>query len=144
MFGPHLTLDLHGCKKEKLSDADFVYKLLDEFPKFIDMKKFSAPQITAVPPRENSFDRGGISGFVLLVESHTTIHTFPHDGFASVDVFSCKNFDLEKVTNFFIEKLEAKKTEKNFLIRGREFVKHYPKSVSHAKNLVLGERKKIK
>ncbi len=143
MFGPHLTLDLYNCSKQKLSNFDFVFKLLDELPEFIGMHKFSSPQISTVPPRPNSFDQGGLSGFVLLVESHIAIHTFPSEGFASVDVFSCKEFDLDKTINYLVENLEAKKAEKNSFIRGREFVKHYPKSIPKSKKLVMGERLKV-
>jgi S-adenosylmethionine decarboxylase len=144
MFGPHLTLDLYGCDAKKLSDPKFVYELLDFFPEFIGMQKFSAPHINDVPARPNSFDKGGVSGFVLLVESHMTIHTFPGDGFASVDIFSCKDFDLKKATECLIEKLGAKKVEKNFIVRGREFEKHYPKSVEKSKKLVMKEREKVR
>ncbi len=143
MFGPHLTLDLYQCSGKKLSDFDFILKLLDELPEFIGMNKFSKPQISKVPPRSNSFDQGGLSGFVLLVESHITIHTFPADGFASIDIFSCREFDLEKATNYLIEKLEARSAEKNSFIRGKNFVKHYPKSVAKSHRLVINERGKI-
>jgi S-adenosylmethionine decarboxylase len=135
-------LDLHGCDKTKLADKDFIFGLIDELPGLIGMKKFSQPQLSVVPSRENSFDRGGLSCFVLLVESHATIHTFPHDGFASVDIFSCKEFDLDFAKRFFVERLGAKEWEENFLERGKKFVKHYPHDVGAAKKVVSGEREK--
>lgn len=82
MFGPHLTLDLYGCSKEKLSDKDFIYKLLDELPELIGMHKITQPFVTDYPGRPNSFDKGGISAFVLIAESHITIHTFVEQSYA--------------------------------------------------------------
>ncbi len=141
MFGPHLTLDLHGCDKEKLADRDFIYKVLDELPRQLGMNKFSEPQVTEVPEQgENSFDRGGITGFVILIESHMSIHTFPADGYASFDIFSCKDFDTSYASKLLMQTLGAKKVEKNFIVRGKEFVKHYPRSIEKAAEISYRER----
>lgn len=143
MLGPHLTLDLYDCNKLKLNDAGLITKFLVEFPDFIGMHRISEPQVTAYDGSPKSFDRGGISAFVLLAESHVSIHTFPADKFASVDIFSCKDFDLDKAQDFVMRTFEAKKAEKNFLIRGKEFVKHYPRSISKSQKIVQKERKKL-
>jgi S-adenosylmethionine decarboxylase len=144
MFGPHLTLDLYGCDKEKLSDYSHIYKLLDELPELIGMNKFSAPHLSKIPKRENSFDQGGLTGFVILVESHISIHTFPADSFASVDVFSCKHFDAKFASKYLTKHLGATKVEFDVKRRGREFVKHYPKSVKKAGIIASHERVKAK
>lgn len=144
MFGPHLTLDLYGCDKEKISDEKFIFNMLLNLPESIGMHRISEPQITAYPGKEGSFDHGGISGFVLLAESHATIHTFVADGFALVDIFSCKNFNLDTTARLIVDMFGAKKVEKNFIVRGREFVKHYPKSVEKAQEIIRKERKKLK
>ena len=143
MFGPHLTLDIYGCNPEKLSDEKFVYNMLDEMPELIGMHKISKPNVTFFPGNPSSFDQGGISAFVLITESHITIHTFIADRFASVDIFSCNEFDVNKATKYLMEKLEAKKVERNFIERGKEFVKHYPDSVKKAKAIVVKQRTKF-
>ena len=140
MFGPHLTLDLYGCNKEKLEDYDFIFRVLDEMPEMLGMHKFSTPQLTKIPIQPNSFDKGGLTGFVILVESHIAIHTFPADAFASFDIFSCKYFSEENATRYLMEKREAKRAEKNMIERGREFVKHYPRNVQKAAGIVRKER----
>lgn len=137
MFGPHLTLDLYGCNKKKLSDKKFIADFLQELTEMIGMKKISDPQVFEYMGSKNSFDSGGISGFILIAESHISIHTFVEQAFASVDIFSCKNFDLKKAEDFVVEKFEAKKVEKNFIMRGIEF----PKDVEKAKRLIVKERK---
>jgi len=143
MFGPHLTLDLYGCNPEKISDTKFIYKLLDELPELIGMHKISEPNITDFPGNPNSFDKGGISAFVLITESHISIHTFTADKFASVDIFSCNPFDIDKAARCVMERLEAKKVEKNFIERGKSFVKHYPKDVQRSKGIVVRERQLV-
>lgn len=140
MFGPHLTLDLYGCEKQKLDDFEFILKMLNEMPEMLGMHKFSSPQLTKIPSQQDSFDKGGLTGFVILVESHLAIHTFPADGFASFDIFSCKYFSEDTATKYLMEKLGAERVEINRLERGREFVKHYPRNVQKAATLAKKER----
>jgi len=139
MFGPHLTLDLYSCNKKKIGDKEYILKILDELPEIIGMHKISEPWVMEYPGNPKSFDAGGISGFVLIAESHISIHTFVKQAFASIDIFSCKSFDVEKAEKYIIEKLEAKKVEKNFFTRGTEF----PKDLERAKNIVARHRRKI-
>ena len=139
MFGPHLTLDLYYCNKEKLLDLDFIYKILDDLPDLIGMHKITAPQLMVQHSNPNTFDKGGISGFVLIAESHISIHTFVAQGYASIDIFSCKNFDVDKAIAYLTEKLGAKKVEKHLISRGKEF----PKNVKKAKEIVVKHRSKL-
>ncbi len=140
MFGPHLTLDLYGCDKTKLNDFNYVHQILNEMPEMLGMHKFSAPQLTQIPAQSNSFDKGGLTGFVILVESHLAIHTFPADGYASFDIFSCKYFSEDEATKYLMEKLGATRVELNRLERGRDFVKHYPRNVQKAAAIAKKER----
>ncbi len=142
MFGPHLTLDMYGCNKEKLENYELVYKLLDGLPAMINMHKFSEPIITKIPKMENSFDNGGLTGFVILVESHISIHTFPTDSYVSIDVFSCKSFDGKKAVEYIKQLFEAEKIEFNMKRRGREYVKHYPKNVKKSQKIAVEDRNK--
>jgi len=142
-FGPHLTLDLYGCSKKKIMDREFIRGILHNLPDFIGMHKISEPMVShfAGNPlgNEESFDKGGISAFVLIAESHITIHTFAAQGFVSIDIFSCKDFDVGKAEKFLVEAFEAKKAETNFFTRGKEF----PRDTVLAKPIVAGERKDI-
>jgi S-adenosylmethionine decarboxylase len=38
----------------------------------------------------------GVSGFVIIAESHISIHTFPRRNYVNVDIFSCKSFDCDR------------------------------------------------
>lgn len=123
MFGPQLSLDLYNCNKKKLGDVKFIKNFLNKLPEIIRMHKISKPFVKFYPGKKESFDKGGISGFILIAESHIAIHTFIPQKSAFLDIFSCKNFDENSVIKFSKEEFEAKKIEKNFLMRGKWFKK---------------------
>ena len=138
MFGPHLMLDCYCCSKEKLGNEKFILKFLNEFPQILDMRIIGGP--FNVYFEGNSWDKGGVSAVVLIAESHISIHTYPeNDGYASIDLFSCKDFDIEKAISFVRGELEAEKIEKNLIMRG----KHFPKEKYKVEKIVLNQRKAI-
>lgn len=140
MFGPHLTLDLYGCNPKKLNDIEFIFKFLDELPGKLGMTRVGGPSLILYHGGgKKSFDKGGVSGFVIIAESHVSIHTFVTQRFASVDIFSCKSFNISEAEKNIIQTFEAKKIEKHFLTRGREF----PRDIKRAKAIVMSQRKKL-
>ena len=89
----HLVIDGHGCDAQQLADAERIRRFLDEFPDAISMTKITPPSVyTYQGPKEEDW---GVSGFVLIAESHISVHTFPDRGYVNIDVFSCKEFDAE-------------------------------------------------
>ncbi len=95
LSGTHLLLNLFDCDRRRLSDASFVKRFLREIPAAVGMTRVSEPVVFKTRGREN--DPGGVSGFVLIAESHVSIHTFPSVREAYFDVFSCKPFDASRV-----------------------------------------------
>lgn len=91
-FGSHLVLDLRDCPSGKLSSAQFVSRFLKRIPGELGLRAISKPVVKRIKTR---FD-DGVSGFVLIAESHVSIHTFPKFHSAHIDVFSCKPFDTGK------------------------------------------------
>ena len=87
----HLIVDGSGGDPDRLKDADLVNRFLDEHPGAIGMTKIGPPQVQTYHGR--TAEDSGVSGFVLIAESHISIHTFPDRGFVYVDIFSCKDFD---------------------------------------------------
>ena len=87
----HLLIDGYGADPELLADQQLIAEFLDEFPSQIGMTKISSPQVHnyvgAVP------EDWGVSGFVIIAESHISIHTFPDRQYVNIDIFSCKEFD---------------------------------------------------
>ena len=92
----HLVIDGHGCDRARLSDAEQTRRFLDEFPSRIRMTKIVPPAVyTYHGPTPEDW---GVSGFVIIAESHISVHTFPDRGYVNIDVFSCKEFDADEAT----------------------------------------------
>ena len=87
----HLAVDGYGADPDKLKDEDLVHQFLDEYPSAIGMKKIAPPQVYTY--RGKYPEDWGVTGFVLIAESHISVHTFPDRGYINIDVFSCRDFD---------------------------------------------------
>ena len=89
----HLLIDGHGCDPAQLADAEHVRRFLDTFPDAISMTKITEPSVTIY--RGPTPEDWGVSGFVIIAESHISVHTFPDRAYLNIDVFSCKEFDAD-------------------------------------------------
>ena len=136
-FGPHLLYDGYGCPESLLSDLDGLYSLLDRLPDRIGMTKIMPPYVF----RHGAEGRpgGGLSGFVLIAESHISVHSFPGLGFVNADVFSCESFDPRAVVEALGEAFHPARAEWKLIDRGREF----PKNIGHSRAAVLHDRLEI-
>jgi S-adenosylmethionine decarboxylase len=133
-FGLHLMVDGYGCDSSKLADQDFVRCFLSEFPEDIGMTKLMSPYVVGYEGTDGK--ASGLSGFVLIAESHVSIHTFPSDGYVSIDVFSCKPFDTGAAEAEIVRRFGIVRLECNVLDRGIE----YPASPDIALGIVEAER----
>ncbi len=121
-FGEHLTIDGYNCSYEKLDDKNLILNCLNEIPEILEMKKLSDPEIYFAPSNDIK-DPGGWSGFVVIAESHISIHTFPKKRFLSADIYTCKNgLEIEKIKQYFEKKFEIGEIEENFIIRGKRYL----------------------
>lgn len=95
-FGVHLIFDGYNASEELLSDKAHLRGLLFKLPKEMAMKTICEPVVVEVGP-QNPKDEGGISGFVMIAESHISYHTFPKKGFVTADIYTCQNnLDTDK------------------------------------------------
>ena len=138
MFGPHLMLDAYGCDRARLEDVGLVSSILEELPAAIDMTRIMPPYVFKYSGEVP--DDWGVSGVVLIAESHISIHTFPEKGYISLDIFSCRDFDIDYATNYIVRKFKAERFEKQIVSRGREF----PRSPGRALRIVQEERGRLK
>jgi S-adenosylmethionine decarboxylase len=100
-LGRHLLLELKNCNQEVLNDLDYIRDCLCE----------TAEQIgaTVVNHAFHQFNPYGVSGVVVIAESHLCIHTWPEHGYAAVDIFTCGDtIDPADGIDPLIEKLEAR------------------------------------
>ena len=120
-FGEHLTIDGYGGNEALLDDKNLVLKVLSQLPGKIGMEKLAEPSVYQALSN-NKKDPGGWSGFVVIQESHISIHTFPKRGFVSADVYTCKNgLDVEFVVDYFKKTFNLQDIEQNFIIRGKKY-----------------------
>ena len=88
----HLAIDGYEADPAKLSDEALVFRFLDEYPGVIGMNKVAPPQVYSYTGKVP--DDWGVSGFVIIAESHISVHTFPDRGYLNIDIFSCNDFNV--------------------------------------------------
>jgi S-adenosylmethionine decarboxylase len=101
-FGIHLMVDGYGAPRELLKDKAMLTSMLHDIPTEMGMHTISEPVVVEVGPK-NRKDPGGISGVVLIAESHFSFHTFPDRGFVTLDIYTCQN---ELDTDGFVKRFK--------------------------------------
>ena len=131
-------VDGYNGNFEALASVEAVTNFLDTLPAEIGMTKIMPPYVFKYDGGDKPED-WGVSGFVIIAESHISIHTFPEKGYFSIDIFSCKEFDipaaLEIIKSFFsTEDLEVQTTS-----RGTEF----PRDIGMAGAITASQRRRL-
>lgn len=80
-FGVQWTAELYGCDKDALDDVAQIQSLMLEAARVAGA--------TVVSSQFHKFAPQGVSGVVLIAESHIAIHTWPERGYAALDLFTC-------------------------------------------------------
>lgn len=120
-FGVHLMFDGYGASPERLSNRDMLRNLLKDLPRALGMHAISEPCLVEVGPL-NRKDPGGLSGFVMIAESHISFHTFPARRFVSADVYTCQNdLDTERVKNMLSIAFWAESADVTVVPRGTRY-----------------------
>ena len=100
-LGKHLLLELKDCDKEVLNDLDFLKDAL--------LTAASEAKAMVLSESFHQFKPQGVSGVVVIAESHLFIHTWPECGYAAADIFTCgDSVQPEKAARLLIGKLGAK------------------------------------
>jgi len=101
-IGKHLVLELKDCDRERLSDRDFLKDTL--------LSACSVAGATILSESFHSFPPyGGVSGVVIIAESHFSIHTWPEYGYAAIDIFTCGNsIHPERAVELLVRELQAR------------------------------------
>ncbi|XLS27729.1 adenosylmethionine decarboxylase [Flavobacteriaceae bacterium M23B6Z8] len=110
-IGYHYIWDVQGCNAKTISFTLQIDQLLHEIIDQLNLSKVDAAF--------KQFEPVGVTGFILLEESHISIHTWPEHQFAAVDIFSCKPIEISKVKSFLMEQLEADDVVSSSMKRGR-------------------------
>ncbi len=117
-IGRHVISELWGCDLSKLNDMNQIEQI------FVDAALRSGAEVREVA--FHKFAPQGVSGVVIISESHLTIHSFPEHGYASIDVYTCGDLDPNIAADFIAEALNAQVREHIEIPRGMG-----PVAVSH-------------
>lgn len=117
-MGVHILLNLEGCKAEALENKESVENVM--------LKAASYAGLHVLSRHAHQFEPSGVTGFLLLSESHLSIHTWPEHGSAAIDIFCCflapggKKAALEKAEKTkqqLVDLFKAKETEEKIVVR---------------------------
>ena len=79
-FGDHYLVDLHGCDAEFIATSKTTEEAL--------LSAATRCGSTIIEYHFHQFSPHGVSGVILIAESHFSVHTWPEDGFVAVDIFT--------------------------------------------------------
>lgn len=108
--GRHLLVEYTGCSADALNDVKGIEQLMNQAAR--------AAGATVVASVFQPFEPHGVSGVVVIEESHLSIHTWPEHGYAAVDFFTCGNSDPEIANEVLAAGLGAAHAEVMFVDRG--------------------------
>jgi S-adenosylmethionine decarboxylase len=111
----HLMLELYNCDRELLSNEPLIRRVLDEYPGRVDMEKVSPVHLYDIET-SNPLD-AGLSGFVVIAQSHISLHAWPEYGEVDIDICSCKEFSQEDAIAFAKEMFQTDDVESHFVVR---------------------------
>ncbi len=110
-LGRHLLAEFYDCASDALNDPGRVERLMNEAARLSGA--------TVVQSVFHMFSPHGVSGVVVVEESHLAVHTWPEYGYAAVDYFSCGDVDCDAAVRYL----------SNHLLPGRVETKEVPRGV---------------
>ena len=114
----HVIVDGFGGDPEQLADENVVRAVLDLYPDEMGMTKIAPP--TVVRYKGTKPEDWGVSGYVMIAESHISVHTFPERNLIWADIFSCKEFDAAPIVDDMRRRFGLREMQVNILERGLE------------------------
>ena len=109
-FGKHYLVDLKGCDPETIKLVGPTRAIL-----LCAVKDCGA---TLVNHHFHQYEPFGVSGVVLIAESHFSVHTWPEHRFVGVDIFTCGEMDTEAAINGMRDAFQALEIQVKVLVRG--------------------------
>ena len=112
----HLLLELNDCDPKLLNDIVFIREIM--------LAAANESGATVLGESFHQFSPQGVSGVILIAESHLSVHTWPEHGYAGADIFTCgTRVKPEKAAEVIIEKLKPRTHSVILIDRGMIEVK---------------------
>ena len=109
-LGNHFLTELFSCNIEIINNVE----LVEEYMKI----SAALSGATIVQSVFHTFSPYGVSGVVILEESHLAVHTWPEHGYVAIDFFSCGDLDCNAAISNLSNRFGAEKTETKKIERG--------------------------
>ena len=109
-FGKHLIIELFGSPFKLLNDEAYIRKVI------LDAAK--AAKLTIIDCVTHKFQPQGVTGVVVVAESHLSIHTWPESSYAAIDVFTCGKGDPYDAYKLLVRRLKPKNSYVSQIMRG--------------------------
>ncbi len=110
-LGRHILAEYYGCDIKILNDVELIEHYMREA-----VLKSGA---TIIDSTFHRFNPHGVSGVVVIAESHMALHTWPEHGYAAVDFFTCGDrVDPWKALKYISNKLKSSKNSSREIMRG--------------------------
>jgi S-adenosylmethionine decarboxylase proenzyme len=111
VFGSQVVLDLYECETGHLDNLEWVKRTL--------VNAARAAGATIVATVFHKFAPWGISGVVVIAESHLAIHIWPENRYAAIDVFTCgENVQMDAATAFLTRRFRSRRAVQRRFTRG--------------------------
>jgi len=111
IVGRHIIAELYGVSADLISKESTVRKILEEVTEEAKLEKIGSVY--------KQFNPHGVTGIVLIAESHVSIHTWPEYGLVNLDVFTCGDISkADKAFKLFLELFKPESYRHYVLDRG--------------------------
>ena len=112
-LGTEWLVDAHDCDADRLRSQEALGALFDRIVQELGLRAAGGPVWHVFP------GPGGVTGMLLLTESHLACHTFPERGFASFNLYCCRPREEWPWQERLAESLGARRVEVRSFLRGR-------------------------
>jgi len=110
-IGRHIIAEFYGVAEELISKKDKVQNIIEEIVEKAELTKIGSVY--------KQFKPYGVTGIVLIAESHISVHTWPEYKLMNVDIFTCGSLEkADKALQLFIEKFKPEKYRHHIIDRG--------------------------
>nr|WP_263324017.1 adenosylmethionine decarboxylase [Neobacillus sp. Marseille-Q6967] len=108
--GKHIIIDGFECDSSLLDNITYLEKLCKQAALDAGMEILYS--------YFHQFEPQGVTGVLVLSTSHLSIHTWPEEGYASLDFYTCGKQDLDRQVGFLLKGLSSKKAMVYSVLRG--------------------------
>lgn len=110
-LGYQKTIDFYACDAQSIDDCAYIERTLLEAARIMNL--------TVVNATIHEFMPIGVSGVIVIEESHIAIHTWPEHEYVAIDIFMCSPYNtLAAGIAFLKDAFKASRVETKEILRG--------------------------